>query len=140
MIDAPSASQQVSALLAFVAAHERLPQPADEWYARHLRARAAILAALESLRDAHRLHDDEPVAIAELAGTVRRWIEGQTFSPRTGTRGLTLLDAPAAAYADVDEVRLVGLVESDWPERGRRSIFYPASLLGQLGWPAEPIA
>jgi RecB family exonuclease len=48
-----------------------------------------------------------------------------------------LLDAPAAAYADVDEVRLVGLVEQDWPERVRRSIFYPASLLSQLGWPNE---
>ena len=137
MVDAHSASQQVSALLAFVAAHERLPQPADEWYARHLRARAAILAALESLRDAHRLHDDEPVAIAELSGTIRRWIEGQTFSPRTGTRGLTLLDAPAAAYADVDELRLVGLVESDWPDRSRRSIFYPSPLLAQLGWPSD---
>jgi len=137
MIDAPSASRQVSALLTFVAAHERLPEPGDEWYARHLRARAAILAALESLRDAHRLHDDEPVAIAELAGTVRRWIEGQTFSPRTGTRGPMLLDAPAAAYADVDELRVVGMVETDWPDRPRRSIFYPSSLLGQLGWPVD---
>jgi RecB family exonuclease len=137
LIDAPSASEQVSALLAFVAAHERQPQSTDEWYERHLRARAAILAALESLRDAHRLHDDEPVAIAELFGTVRRWIEGQTFSPRTGARGLTLLDAPAAAYADVDELRLVGLVESDWPDRTRRSIFYPSSLLTQLGWPSD---
>jgi hypothetical protein len=137
MVDATSASEQVSALLSFVTAHERLPQPTAEWYARHLRARAAILAALGSLRDAHRLHDDEPVAIAELSGTIRRWIEGQTFSPRTGTRGVTLLDAPAAAYADVDELRLVGLVESDWPDRTRRSIFYPSSLLTQLGWPVE---
>jgi hypothetical protein len=137
LIDAPTASEQVSALLAFVAAHERQPQSTDEWYERHLRARAAILSALESLRDAHRLHDDEPVPIAELSGTVRRWIEGQTFSPRTGARGLTLLDAPAAAYADVDELRLVGLVESDWPDRTRRSIFYPSSLLTQLGWPSD---
>ena len=44
---------------------------------------------------------------------------------------------PAAAYADVDEVRIVGLVEQDWPERVRRSIFYPVSLLAQLGWPNE---
>jgi hypothetical protein len=137
LIDAPSASEQVSALLAFVAAHERQPQSTDEWYERHLRARTAILAALESLRDAHRLHDDEPVAIEELSGTVRRWIEGQTFSPRTGARGLTLLDAPAAAYADVDELRLVGLVESDWPDRTPRSIFYPSSLLTQLGWASD---
>ena len=137
VIEASSASAQVSALLAFVSAHERLPQPADPWYSPHLRARAAVLAALESLRDAHRLHDDEPVPLAELSGTVRRWIEGQTFSPRTGTRGVALVDAPAAAYADVDDVRLVGLVESDWPDRGRRSIFYPSSLLTQLGWPAD---
>jgi RecB family exonuclease len=34
-------------------------------------------------------------------------------------------------------LRIVGLVDSDWPERTRRSIFYPASLLNQLGWPAE---
>ena len=32
-------------------------------------------------------------------------------------RRCTLLDARAAAYADLDDVRLVGLVESDWPER-----------------------
>ena len=99
--------------------------------------RGAILGALAALADAHAAHDDEPLLVTELANTVRRWIEGQTFSPRTGTEGLTLLDARAAAYADVDELRLVGLVESDWPERARRSIFYPASLLGQLGWPNE---
>lgn len=137
MIDAPSASAQVAALQTFITAHECLPDPSDEWYTPHLRARAAILAALEALRDAHRLHDDEKVPLPELAGTIRRWIEGQTFAPRAGARGITLTDAPAVAYADVDEVRLVGLVESDWPDRGRRSIFYPSSLLTQLGWPAD---
>jgi hypothetical protein len=96
-----------------------------------------VLAALESLREAHARHDDEPLPLPELVGTIRRWIEGQTFSPRTGTRGVVLLDAPAAAYADADDVRLVGLVESDWPERTPRSIFYPSSLLLQLGWPPD---
>lgn len=137
IVEAPGASGQVAALQAFIAAHERLPSSADEWDARHLRARAAVLAALESLAEAYRRHDDEQVTLPELAGTVRRWIEGQTFSPRTGAEGITLLDAPAAAYADVDDVRLVGLVESDWPDRRRRSIFYPSSLLAQLGWPID---
>jgi len=137
MIDATSASIQVAALLAFIAGHERLPDPRDEWCGRHLRARAAVLAALASLREAHQAHDDAPVPLAELSNTVRRWIEGQTFSPRTGTRGLMLLDASSAAYADVDELRLTGLVESDWPDRSRRSIFYPPSLLAQLGWPVD---
>ena len=95
------------------------------------------IGALESLADAHARHDDAPLPVDRLAGAVRRWIEGQTFSPRTGPHGPLLLDAPAAAYADVDELRLVGLVELDWPERVRRSIFYPASLLSQLGWPNE---
>ena len=37
---------------------------------------AAVLAALESLRDAHQRHDDAPLPLAELLNTVRRWIEG----------------------------------------------------------------
>jgi len=45
--------------------------------------------------------------------------------------------ARAAAYGDFDEIRVVGLSESDWPERATRSIFYPLSLLSQLGWPAD---
>ncbi len=136
-IEASSASEQVVSLVAFISAHERLPRDGDPWQARHLRARAAVLAALESLRDAHRAHDDRPVSLADLMNTIRRWIEAQTFSPRTGARGLLLLDAASAAYADVDEVRVAGLVDSDWPDRGRRSIFYPSSLLTQLGWPAD---
>ena len=134
---APLASAQIAALQAFITAHERLPSSSDEWYGRHLRARAAILAALDSLIEAHRLHDDRPLPLAELAGTLRRWIESQTFSPRTGAQGVSLLDAAAAQYADVDEVHVVGLVDSDWPDRGRRSIFYPPSLLAQLGWPVD---
>ena len=135
--NAASAPEQIAGLLAFIAAYERLPEAGDSWSERHMRARAAVLSALEMLRDAHARHDPEPLSIAELSGAVRRWIDGQTFSPRTGAAGVRLLDAQAAPYADVDEVRLVGLVESDWPERGGRSIFYPAPLLAQLGWPSE---
>jgi RecB family exonuclease len=138
IIDGSSASAQIKALLRFIAAHERRPEPEAPWYARHLRARAAVLGALESLREAHARYDDEPLPFVELAGTIRRWIEGQTFSPRTGSEGVTLADVASAAFADLDEVRLVGLVEPDWPERPRRSIFYPPSLLAQLGWPADP--
>ena len=115
----------------------RRPKPATPGR-RGTSARAPrSIGALESLAEAHARHDDAPLAVDRLAGAVRRWIEGQTFSPRTGPHGMLLLDAPAAAYADVDEMRLVGLVELDWPERVRRSIFYPASLLSQLGWPNE---
>lgn len=134
---APRASAQLAALLEFIRSHERLPASGDPWAERHLRARAAVLDALAAMGDAHARHHDEPLGIAELSATVRRWIEGQTFSPRTGRDGVRLLDAAAAAYADVAELHMVGLVESDWPARSRRSIFYPASLLSELGWPGE---
>ena len=102
-----------------------------------MRARGAVLSALRALGDAHRAHDDCHLGIRELAGAVRRWIGGQTFSAREGSTGIALLDAPTAPYADVDELRIVGLIDPDWPARGERSIFYPASLLGQLGWPSD---
>jgi RecB family exonuclease len=136
-VAASTAPAQIDAIVAFLSSRERRPSPADPWHARHMRARAAVLAALQMLRDAHANHDPSPLSVAELSGAVRRWIEGQTFSPRLGTSGIMLLDARAAAYADVDEVRIVGLTESDWPERGGRSIFYPQSLLAELGWPGD---
>lgn len=133
----PSASRQLSSLLTFIKSYERLPDAGASWAPRHLRARAAVLAAVDALREAYRRHDDGPLAMEELAGALRRWIEAQTFAPRTGTGGIRLLDGSSAAYSDVDELRAVGLVESDWPEPVRRSIFYPASILSHLGWPVD---
>lgn len=135
--EATSASDQIQGLLRFIRDHERLPEATDSWSARHLRSRAAVVDALEALAHAHARHDDGALTPDRLAGTVRRWIDGQTFVPTTGSGGVWLLDAPAAPYADVDELRIVGLTEHDWPERTRRSIFYPGSLLTQLGWPNE---
>lgn len=132
----PRASVQLDALRGFIARHESLPQPSDAWSGSHLRARAAVLAGLEGLRDAHERHDDEPVPFVELAAAIRRWIEGRTFAPRTGTAGVLLLDAAAATFADIDDLRIVGLVDGDWPERASRSIFFPSKLLEPLGWPS----
>ena len=137
MRNGATTSQQISALLEFVAAFEAPAPDGFDRAERHHRARAAIVGALVTLREAHARHDDRALAVTDLWATVRRWIEGQTFSPRTGTGGLRLLDAAAAPYARLDAMRLVGLVESDWPERSSASIFYPASLLRDLGWPAE---
>ena len=134
---APSASGQIQALLEFIARHEVLPGEGADFRARHLRARTAVLGALAALMESHRRYDDRARPIAELVATVHRWIEAQTFAPRTGTEGVRLLDAEAAAFAGLDVVHLVGVVESDWPERGGANIFYPASLLRDLGWPAD---
>jgi RecB family exonuclease len=135
--NAGTAAAQIDGILAFILRYERPARGSEPWLARHRRARAAVLSALTMLRDAHAAHDPGPLSIAQLSGAVRRWIDGQTFSPRLGDTGVLLLDAAAAPYADLDELRIVGLSEADWPERSTRSIFYPQSLLAQLGWPGD---
>jgi RecB family exonuclease len=137
VVTADSASVQIDSLIGFLRRFERTPRPGASWIATYRRARAAVLAALETLRDAHARHDDTRMDIVELSGSVRRWIDAQTFSPRTGRSGVRLLDAASAPYSDVDELRIVGLVEGDWPEPARRSIFYPASILSSMRWPAD---
>ena len=131
---------QLAALLAFLAAHDRMPGVADPLRERHLRARRAIISAIQSLRRAHERLDDTPVALVEIAAMIRRWIEGQTFAPRAGTSGVQVLDAQAARYGEFDEIFLVGLVEGEWPQRPAKSIFYPPSLLSQLDWPDSRVA
>ena len=132
-----TASVHLARLIDIIRRHERLPVPSDLHHERHLRARGAILGALAELGEAHRRHDDPLVSFDDLASTIRRWIEDQTFTPRTGAGGVRFIDAHAAPYSDIDEMFLVGLVEGEWPDAPRRSIFYPAFLLTQLGWPAE---
>jgi hypothetical protein len=132
-----TASQQLDVMLTFAKRHERPAACAADQPDAHLRARAAIFGALASLREAHVRHDDRPLEVADLVATVRRWIEGQTFSPRTGREGVLLADTLSATFVDAAAVRMVGLVDADWPERASGSIFYPAALLRELGWPAE---
>ena len=133
-------SVQLGALAGFLDAHDRIPPIDDPLRERHLRARSAVLAAIHGLRRAHERLDDTPAGIATVAAMIRRWIEGQTFSPRAGTSGVQLLDAQAARYGEFDEVFLVGLIEGEWPQRSSKNIFYPASLLTQLDWPDSRMA
>ena len=93
--EAPSASEQFRSLLGFIDRHEIVPDPAAPWSARHLRARrsARRVGVAGSRACAHDGDDDEPPVAERLAGIVRRWIEGQTFAPVTGTDGVWLLDA-----------------------------------------------
>jgi RecB family exonuclease len=130
-------SEHTSGLLAFLASHGRVDAPDEAVRSRHLRARAAVLGALEQLRRASLDFDDPVTRFADVAATVRRWIETQTFSPRLGSGGVQLVDAQAARYGTFDATFLAGLAEGDWPEAVGRNIFYPAFLLSQLGWPSE---
>jgi ATP-dependent helicase/nuclease subunit B len=92
---------------------------------------------LNAAAAAYAAHDDPPIAIAEMAATVRRWIEDRTLVPDSESAGVQFVDDQAARYGEFDEITIVGLVEGEWPERPKRNIFYPPSLLAALGWPAE---
>lgn len=135
-VDAPP-TVHLDVLRSFLRAHEA-PAPADESpAARGLRARAAIHEVLAQIDAAERRHGDRPGPFEALALTIRRWIEDRTFRLRTGEGGVRLVDAQAAAYGEYDAVHLVGLVEGEWPASSRQSVFYPASLLRDLGWPRD---
>jgi ATP-dependent helicase/nuclease subunit B len=122
--------------VAFVTGHESRTLPVEEEPA-SARARRAIHGILVGLRDAFAHFDPEPVAFDDVAGMVRRWIEGHTFAPRTGDEGVHIVDAESARFGDFDVVQLAGLVDGEWPARPRRNIFYAPEILRELGWPSE---
>jgi len=134
---AGTASAQLTAISAFLRRHERGPAPGAEWRESSLRARGAVLGALDALTDACRRHDDHHRAAEDLVALIRHRIEGQTFAPSREHTGVHLVDAVAARFGEFDHVHILGLVDTDWPERQRRNIFYTSGLLKSLGWPQD---
>ena len=130
-------AQHLSVVLQFLKAHDNVLDASDSQRARHLRARGAVLATIASLRDAHEQFDRASVDFDEVAALLRRWIEGQTFAPRTGNSGVHVLDSASARFGSFEHIHLAGLVDGEWPERPRRNIFYASAILKELGWPAE---
>ena len=121
--------EQVDLLRAFLDRHDR-PQPGND---RRDRVRAAVMLALAGLGEAYRRHDPGASGtVTDLSASVRRWLGAQTFALRTGDGGLQIIDAQSARFADFDDLQVMGLVEGEWPERPRRNIFYPQSLLAHL--------
>jgi RecB family exonuclease len=137
LVTADNASVQVGRVIAFLTAHARPILDGAAFASRERRARTAIADMLATLAAVHASHDDPLWTIDDVALAVRRWIEEQTFEPESADRGVHLIDDQAARYADFDDIAIVGVVEPDWPERARRNIFYPPSLLKSLGWPSE---
>jgi ATP-dependent helicase/nuclease subunit B len=130
-------SAHLQVLVAFLSGHEAVPALDEALRARHLRARAAVLTTLVTLRDAFARHDPEPVSSDDAAALVRRWIEAHTFAPRAGDSGVHVVDADSARFGRFEHVHLAGVIDDEWPERPRRSIFYSPAVLKELGWPAE---
>jgi RecB family exonuclease len=132
-----AASAHLSALVRYL--HRELAplEPEHPQFQRESRARAAVFGILEDMAAAHLAHHDPLWTGTDLAASVRRWIGEATFVPESAAAGVRLLDDQAARYGDFDDITVVGLIESEWPERPRRNIFYPPTLLKALGWPSE---
>lgn len=129
--------EQIECLLAFLQRFDRPSAPDDPEPSRRQRVRAAVVGALTALAAAYRRHDPEaPADASALSAAVRRWLGARTFAARSGSGGLQIVDAQAARYGTFDDVQLAGLIDGEWPERPRRPVFFPASLMGLL----EPVS
>lgn len=137
LTDRGAASRLLETMLSFLSRHDVRIDGTDDLDARQLRAKAAIRGAIHDLCSAHAEFDDPLCAPSDVRAAIRRWIEGRTFDVRAGGGGIQLVDAQAACYGSFARIAIVGLVEDEWPQRRGRSIFYPASLLRQLGWSGE---
>jgi RecB family exonuclease len=135
--DAAHASAQVATLTQFLRAHEQGPDADADWREEALRARGAVLGVLDALADACAQHDDQPRPVEYLSALIRHRLEQQTFAGGRSRSGVLLVDAVAARFGAFDHTHVLGLVDSDWPERQRRNIFYTAGLLKDLGWPQD---
>jgi hypothetical protein len=127
----------VAALRAAWTACARPPSDDDVEAGRTRRTRAAVDLVLEQLGEALAQHDSAAVPPRDTCILVRRWIEEQTFALPRDERGVHLLDADAARYGVFAHMRVVGLLEGEWPEPTARDIFYPAFMLERLGWAEE---
>ena len=137
LIAAAPPSSQIHRLLGFLDAYETPIEATGSDASRLRRGRAAVREVLAALAAAHAAHDEAPIDVGEMAASVRRWIEEHTFVPDAGTTGVQLVDDQAARYGEFDEIAVVGLIDGEWPDRPKRNIFYPSSLLASLGWPTE---
>ncbi len=137
LLSVSAAATHVAALRDAWRACERVPLDGDAEASRTRRTRAAVDLLLAQLEHALGRHDPTPVPARDTCILVRRWIEDRTFALPPHDEGVHLIDADAAAYGLFDHVRIVGLLEGEWPEPSAREIFYPAFMLERLGWAEE---
>ncbi len=133
MADARLMTSQLSTLIEWLVRFDR-PATTDEALAeRRGRVRAAVLGVLGALAESYERHDPEARGdVVVLTATIKRWLGSHTFAARTGQSGLHIVDAQSARFGDFDDVQVVGLIAGEWPERVRRNVLYPSSLMSLL--------
>lgn len=134
---AAPAARHLEHLTRLLAVHARPVTGDDDTVEREHRARAGIDHVVRTLTEACDAYDATPVAARDAFAVLRRWIEERTFAPARDRGGVQVLDATAARFGRFTRIRLVGLVEGEWPEASARNVFYPPFMLARLGWPDE---
>ncbi len=129
---AAPASELLGGVLAFFEAHLLPLDDGHPLVGRERRARAAVGRILREMASAHAAHHNPHWTVADLATSIRRWIGDETFVQEGLASGVRLLDDQAARYGTFADLTIVGLIESEWPDRPRRNIFYPPNLLKAL--------
>ena len=130
-----SITDKIACLRAFLETYARGVSLAPG--SRHNRARAAVASILERL-EASAPHVGNPaIDFQTFREQWRRAIEAHTFDTRSGTGGVTVVDARSAGFGAFDLVILLGINDGEWPSRGERNIFYPQWLLREFGWPSD---
>lgn len=124
---------QIATLVEWLHQFDRPATESDPLRSRRSRVRAAVLGALAALGHAYERQDSSARGdVHVLTAAIRRWLGAQTFATNVGATGLHVVDAQAARYGDFDDVQIVGLIEGEWPERTRRNVLYPSSLMALL--------
>ena len=133
LADRQPMTAQIATLLSWLQRFDRPTTEDGGTRSRRQRVRAAVVGALSALRHAYERHDAAARGdVATVSAAVRRWLGSQTFAAQLGEPGLQIVDAQAARYADLDDVQIVGVIEGEWPDRHRRNVLYPSSLLALL--------
>jgi RecB family exonuclease len=133
LADRQPMTAQISTLLRWLHRYDRPPADADGTRSRRQRVRATVVGALSALGHAYERHDVAARGdVANLSAAMRRWLGSQTFAAQMGEPGLQIVDAQSARYGDFEDVQIVGVIDGEWPDRPRRNVLYPPSLLALL--------
>ena len=133
MCSAQLVSEHLSILRQFLNDHSSVVRDTPK-NNKEVAVRNLISDGLKSFQEA--FHSYAGIAdVTHTRAIVHRWIENQTCTSQKVDNGAHLLDAHAAIYGVFEDVFVAGLVDSDWPEKTKPNIFYPARMLVGLGWP-----
>ena len=134
---ASSASEEWHILFTFLKEGDPVNGGLEAERERQSRVREAVCSVIGQLEKAAKISASPSVTPSELKASLRRRIEAEVFTPHYERGGIRLVDAEAAKYGRFQVLYVVGLVHGEWATMPPRNVFYPTTILQQLGWPSD---